>query len=154
MISYLLSCINKQMYQKCCSVLCSTLHFTMLLAAFTFLFIPDILGCGISTHTEIGYRAIQYLASASEDSSVKIRDILLRHQVQIFLSDCFIAICISPRMLSKLVTPSLTAFSTLFAMTGFTTTRVKTLTGVTTSRWPLIMSTANTLSRGLKRLKN
>ena len=53
----------------------------MLLALLTLLFIPCSLGCGISTHTEIGYRAIQYFGSATEESSLKIRDILLSHQV-------------------------------------------------------------------------
>ena len=53
----------------------------MLLAGLTLLFLPSSLGCGISTHTEIGYRAIQYLGSASEESSLQIRDILLSHQV-------------------------------------------------------------------------
>ena len=52
----------------------------MLLAVLTLLFIPCSLGCGISTHTEIGYRAIQYFGSASEESAIKIRDILLSHQ--------------------------------------------------------------------------
>ena len=53
----------------------------MLLAGLTLLFLPWSLGCGISTHTEIGYRALEYFGSASEESSLQIRDILLSHQV-------------------------------------------------------------------------
>ena len=53
----------------------------MLLAVLTLLFIPCSLGCGISTHTEIGFRAIQYFGSATEESALQIRDILLSHQV-------------------------------------------------------------------------
>ena len=45
------------------------------------LLIDGSLSCGISTHTEVGHRAIQYYAAAREENSVRIREILLNHQV-------------------------------------------------------------------------
>ena len=120
----------------------------------TLLLSQDSLGCGISTHTEIGYRAIQYLASAREESSLYIRDILLNHQVEAE-QHIFVSVkVVIPRTLSKLVTRSLTVFTTLFATTGSITTRARTHTGATMSRWLLITSTGNTPSPGLRRLKN
>lgn len=46
-----------------------------------FIFIPVTLGCGISTHTEIGYRAIEYFGYSDQESAKFIRNILLNHQV-------------------------------------------------------------------------
>ena len=49
----------------------------------TLLFIVSVSGCGISTHTEIGYRAIEYFARAGDANTEFIRNILLKHQVSI-----------------------------------------------------------------------
>ena len=43
-------------------------------------FIESCWGCGISTHTEIGYRAIEYFGYSDDASSHFIRNILLKHQ--------------------------------------------------------------------------
>ena len=45
------------------------------------IFLSVALGCGISTHTEIGYRAIEYLGYSDQESAKFIRDILLNNQV-------------------------------------------------------------------------
>ena len=36
--------------------------------------------CGISTHTEIGFRALHFFSSSEDENSQFIRDILLKHQ--------------------------------------------------------------------------
>ena len=41
----------------------------------------DVLGCGISTHTEIGFRAVEYFAKSSDQTTELFRNILLKHQV-------------------------------------------------------------------------
>ena len=47
---------------------------------FILCFIKSSWGCGISTHTEIGYRAIEYFGGSEEASSQFIRNILQSHQ--------------------------------------------------------------------------
>ena len=37
-------------------------------------------GCGISTHTEVGFRALEFLALQQEEAAQEIRQLLLRHQ--------------------------------------------------------------------------
>ena len=54
----------------------------------TILWSVSVSGCGISTHTEIGYRAIEYFARDSNDNTDFIRNILMKHQVNLILSIC------------------------------------------------------------------
>ena len=49
-------------------------------AFFILCFMKSSCGCGISTHTEIGYRAIEYLGFSEEASSQFIRNIMQSHQ--------------------------------------------------------------------------
>ena len=45
-----------------------------------FLLSLGVQSCGISTHTEIGFRALEFLGASDDPDVQHIRDILLRHQ--------------------------------------------------------------------------
>ena len=52
----------------------------LLLAVLLLLLVKRGHGCGISTHTEVGFRALEFLALQQEEAAQEIRQLLLRHQ--------------------------------------------------------------------------